>query len=67
MSRDGRAPKHCLGGHDDETSVNAGVIVLMLWFYWSGMVLLVGGEINAEIDKAATTQAHNDREQEKAA
>jgi membrane protein len=45
----------------------AGVIVLMLWFYWSGMVLLVGGEINAEIDKAATTQAHNDREQEKAA
>jgi hypothetical protein len=31
------------------------------------MVLLVGGEINAEIDKAATTQAHNDREQEKAA
>ncbi|MDK2745390.1 MAG: YihY/virulence factor BrkB family protein [Nitrospira sp.] len=32
----------------------AGVIVLMLWLYWSGMVLLVGGEINSEIDKAAT-------------
>ena len=31
----------------------AGVIVLMLWFYWSGMVLLLGGEINAEIEKAA--------------
>lgn len=31
----------------------AGVIVLMLWFYWSGMVLLMGGEINAEIEKAA--------------
>ena len=30
----------------------AGVIVLMLWFYWSGMVLLLGGEINAEIEKA---------------
>jgi membrane protein len=31
----------------------AGVIVLMLWFYWSGMVLLLGGEINAEIERAA--------------
>ena len=31
----------------------AGVIVLMLWFYWSGMVLLLGGEINAEIEHAA--------------
>ncbi len=30
----------------------AGVIVLMLWFYWTGLVLLVGGEINAEIEKA---------------
>ena len=30
----------------------AGVIVLMLWFYWSGMVLLLGGEINAEIEAA---------------
>lgn len=32
----------------------AGVIVLMLWFYWSGVVLLLGGEINAEIEHAAT-------------
>jgi membrane protein len=32
----------------------SGVIVLMLWLYWSGMVLLVGGEINAEIEHAAT-------------
>jgi membrane protein len=31
----------------------AGVIVLMLWFYWTGMVLLVGGEINAEIEQAS--------------
>jgi membrane protein len=34
----------------------AGVIVLMLWFYWTGLVLLIGGEINAEIDKAAAEQ-----------
>ncbi|MES4784701.1 MAG: hypothetical protein C4294_01490, partial [Nitrospiraceae bacterium] len=34
----------------------AGVIVLMLWFYLSGIVLLLGGEINAEIEKAAGQQ-----------
>lgn len=34
----------------------AGVIVLMLWFYWTGLVLLLGGEINAEIEKAAADQ-----------
>ncbi len=34
----------------------AGVVVLMLWLYWSGMVLLLGGEINAEIEHAATEQ-----------
>jgi membrane protein len=28
------------------------VIVLMLWFYISGLTLLVGAELNAEIDKA---------------
>lgn len=32
----------------------AGVIVLMLWLYWSGLALLIGGEINAEIEDAAT-------------
>jgi membrane protein len=45
----------------------AGVIVLMLWLYWSGMVLLVGGEVNAEIEKAATARAHQDPEHEEAA
>ena len=41
----------------------AGVIVLMLWLYWSGMVLLLGGEINAEIEKAATAQDMSNQEQ----
>ena len=31
----------------------AGIIVLMLWFYFAGVVLLLGGELNAEIEKAA--------------
>jgi len=35
----------------------AGVIVLMLWLYLSGIALLLGGEINATIEKAAATVA----------
>ena len=31
----------------------SGAIVLILWFYLSGIVLLIGGELNAEIGKAA--------------
>ena len=30
-----------------------GVILLMLWLYLSGVVLLVGAEINSEIEHAA--------------
>jgi membrane protein len=45
----------------------AGVIVLMLWLYWSGMVLLFGGEINAEIEKAEaeSKEASSDVQQTK--
>ena len=32
------------------------VIVLLLWFYMSGFALLVGAELNAEIDKALDAQ-----------
>ena len=31
----------------------AGVIVLMLWLYLTGVVILLGGEINAQIERAA--------------
>lgn len=31
----------------------AGVIVLMLWLYLTGVVMLLGGEINAQIEHAA--------------
>ena len=44
----------------------AGVIVLMLWFYWTGLVLLIGGEINAEIEKAAAERKAVAAEQRKA-
>ena len=35
----------------------AGIIVLMLWFYFAGVVLLLGGELNAEIEKAGARVA----------
>lgn len=44
----------------------AGVIVLMLWLYWSGMVLLLGGEINAEIEQVATEHQKGRAETRKA-
>jgi membrane protein len=40
----------------------AGVIVLMLWLYWSGMMLLLGGEINAEIKHEAVKRQDADAE-----
>lgn len=38
----------------------AGVIVLMLWFYITGLALLIGGEINAEIEHAAAEHGRAD-------
>jgi membrane protein len=30
-----------------------GLIIMMLWFYFTGMAILIGGEINSEIENAA--------------
>jgi membrane protein len=38
-----------------------GVIVLLLWFYLSALALLMGAELNAEIDKAMRTHGHRMR------
>jgi membrane protein len=33
------------------------VIILMMWFYFFGIAILVGAEVNSEIEKAAGTVA----------
>ena len=38
-----------------------GVVVLLLWFYVSGLALLVGAELNAEIDRAVPTRPETRR------
>jgi len=41
-------------GHYEATyGAIGGVILLLLWFYLSGLVLVVGAEINAEIEHAS--------------
>lgn len=39
----------------------AGVIVLMLWLYLTGVVILLGGEINAQIEQAASALRSSSR------
>ena len=34
------------------------VIVLLLWLYISGLAIMVGGEINSEIENAAAKRGH---------
>jgi membrane protein len=36
------------------------VIILMLWFYLTGISILIGGEVNSEIEKAAAQAGESD-------
>jgi membrane protein len=36
------------------------VIILMLWLYFTGAAVLIGGEINSEIENAAAEQGEPD-------
>jgi membrane protein len=40
-------------GYDATYGSLGAVVVLMLWLYLMGLILVIGGEINAEIEKAA--------------
>ncbi len=41
------------GSYNATYGTIAGVVVLMLWFYMSGLAVLVGAELNAEIEHAS--------------
>jgi membrane protein len=42
-----------MGTYTETYGVIGGVMVLMLWFYISGLVILIGAEMNAEIEHAS--------------
>ena len=42
-----------LGNYTETYGVIGGFMVLMLWFYISGLVILIGAEMNAEIEHAS--------------
>jgi membrane protein len=45
----------------------AGVVLLMLWLYLTGLAILLGGEINAETEREAAAQAGHPGAQQSAA
>ncbi|MEJ7575506.1 MAG: YihY/virulence factor BrkB family protein [Pyrinomonadaceae bacterium] len=55
-------------GYFDSYSATYGslgaVIVLMLWFYLTGVAILVGGEVNSEIEHAAAERGAPDAKEE---
>ncbi|HKC66120.1 MAG TPA: YhjD/YihY/BrkB family envelope integrity protein, partial [Pyrinomonadaceae bacterium] len=43
------------------------LIIMMLWFYFTGMAILFGGEVNSEIEDAAAKSGAQDKKSEKRA
>ena len=46
-----------LGNYDKIYGSVSAVVILLLWFYWSAYIILLGAELNAEIDRQAAPKA----------
>jgi membrane protein len=55
-----RAYLHFFNGYSAAYGSLGVVLILLTWFYLSGFMLLLGGEVNSEIEAAATEKRLND-------
>lgn len=46
-----------LGNYDKIYGSVSAVVILLLWFYWSAYIILLGAELNAEIDRQSAPKA----------
>ena len=51
-----RAYVENLGQYNETYGALGGVVVLMIWFYLTGSLLLLGGQINSVIHRAAVSE-----------
>jgi membrane protein len=47
-----------VGDYEGTYGAIAGVVVIMLWFYLTGLAIVIGAEMNAEIEKASPWGKH---------
>ena len=59
-----RAYLHFFNNYSKTYGSLGAVIILLLWFYVTGLAFLLGGEINASIENAAAERGHREAKAE---
>ncbi len=52
--------RYAAAKYDEVYGVMAAAAILLLWFYFTGAAILIGGEMNSEIENAAAQNGHPD-------